>query len=283
MSRALPCVCVLILNLCISVAIGEERDLKLVPNADLQKAISVALSSGDNFALSPALKSVLDLTEGKPERLVPELLFYVTQFEPGDSGERLKRKAAFLLMVNRLDISEHPVMVALVPYLDSSDKVVRETVGKLLTVYEDTSHNRPPDFANFGGLLESSFRQTGEPPTGLVRHMYEAHPPAALDELLPHLRLPEDRKDVRVIRLAEHTVADVLWRLEHNFMDEAQVRAAASEHLRILASSKHWWVRCYPAYIMKAYPVLRIEEIVQLLKKDTHKAVSGAVQFTELP
>ena len=280
MSRALLGVGMLALSLSISVAVGQEREAKLVPNADLQKALSLMMSSEECFELCPSGKRVIELTKGKLELLVPELLFYATQVEPGDSDERLKRRTGFLLVVNRLDISVHTAMSSLVPYLDSSDKVVRETVKRLLTSYESPSYNRP--FSNFGGILESSFKQTGEPPTGLVRHMYETDPSAALDELRP-LRLPEDLKDVRVILLAEHTVSDVLWRLRYGFMDDAQARAAASEHLRLLASSKHWWVRCYPAYMMKAYPALRIEDIVQLLKKDTHKTVSEVLQFAEMP
>lgn len=286
MLRALPCVCLLILSLSISVAIGHEGEMKLVSDADLQKALAVVMASEECFELCPSGKRVIELTNGKLERLVPQLLFYSTQFEPGDPDARIKRFAAFHLLVNRLDIPVHTVMNALVPYLDSSDKVVRATVGELLISYENPSHNRPPDFSNFGGILESSFRQTGEPPTGLVRHMYEAHAPAALLSLIPSQpteNRDRDPKGELAMLLAEHTVSDVLWRFEHKFMDDAQARAAASEHLKLLAGSKRWWVRCYPAYMMKVHPVLRIEDIVQLLRKDTHKAVADVVQFAEMP
>jgi len=265
-------------SLYMSAAFGQEKDLTLVPDPKVQSSLTGAMACEKWRELCTPLIRLLEVTGRDSDRLVPQLLFYATRVEQGGSDERMKRLAAFRQLVQRLEIPVPHVVAALVPYLGSPDVKVRGTVEKLLNGYEDHSAVRPPDFSIYQGILESAFRQTQEPPAPLVMHMYEVEPSAALLTLLRSTP-PKNHEDERAILLAEHSVSDVLWRLQHNFMDDSQARAAAGDHLRSLARSRLWWVRCYPAYTMKSHPPLRIEEIVKLLRNDAHKAVAGAVQF----
>jgi hypothetical protein len=279
LSRALRATYVLIYaSVYMGAAFGQEKNLTLVPDPKVQSALADAMACEKWHELCPPLARLAEITGRKADRLVPQLLFYATRVEQGGSDERMIRFAAFRAGVGRLEIPVPHVVAAVVPYLGSRDAKVRRTVEELLNGYEDHSATRPPDFSIYQGILESAFRQAQEPPPALVMHMYEADPSAALLTLVRSTP-PKNLEDERAILLAEHSVSDVLWRLQHDFMDDAQARAAAADHLRSLARGRLWWVRCYPAYTMKSHPPLRIEEIVQLLRNDSHKAVAGAVQF----
>jgi hypothetical protein len=279
LSHALPKSCVLILaSVHMGTVFGQEKNVTLVPEQMVQSSLADAMACEKWHELCPPLTRLVEITGMRADRLVPQLLFYTTRVEQGGSDERMKRLASFRQLVQRLEIPVPHVAAALVPYLDSPDVEVRGTVEKLLNGYEDRSAARPPNFSIYQGILESSFRQPQDPPAPLVMHMYEVDPSAALLTLVRSTpRKTQD--DERAILLAEHSVSDVLWRLQHNFIDVAQAQAAAAAHLRSLSHSRLWWVRCYSAYTMKSHPPLRIEEIVKLLRNDPHNAVAGAVQF----
>ncbi|HVT30720.1 MAG TPA: hypothetical protein VHE81_22115, partial [Lacipirellulaceae bacterium] len=86
-----------------------------------------------------------------------------------------------------------------------------------------------------------------------------------------------EKAELREIELAEHIVSNAIWLDKNAFRDRFQAAVPeANAQLAKLAKHKEWWARLYVAYIMRKYPELRQDDVIERLSKDTNELVRAA-------
>jgi hypothetical protein len=194
--------------------------------------------------------------------LVPQLFLF-------SSRSRDTREAMLLAFVlAELRIPGEDVIRALVPLLETDDRALRTQIGNVLSEYEHRSIDRGADFTPYRALLEQGL------PLGLVRHLVETDPNAALLALARAEVSAEP--ELRALLWAEHEVADALWKLRHGFVARDELARAAPEALaqmELLSAHARWWARACAAAIAGAEPGLLPEARLAALERDEHPLV----------
>lgn len=227
--------------------------------ADLAKGLSPV----DAFAVYERLR---DLATRSPEEFVRQLLFYMSNKEKS-SDEKLHA----LLAIAHFNLSHQTIIDAVSPYAYSDNEELASTAQRLLGMAEPDWRTEP------GHDYESVLRaHKDDPPTGLIRYMYETSPRNALRILLGVYR--DELTNHRQLLWADHVIGDYLWKKGHGFAEaSAASLASASHELEAMAQDRVWWVRLYAAEIVRRNPELRSEKLKSLLENDEHQAVRKAV------
>lgn len=240
-----------------------SRDVLPRPDAAMQAGIRrllAAQSAEDQRAALEALRAGAGAEHGL---LVPQLFLFTRQ--------ATDTRDAMLLgfVLERLAIPDEHVVRALVPLLESGDAGVRAALGNVLSEYEHRSVDRGADFSIYRPLLEQGLSP------GLVRHLFEVDPGAAL-LALTRVQVT-DPAELRALLWAEHEVADALWKLRFGFRareDLARTEPGALAELDLLARHPRWWARLFAARIgsLERALAVRLEE----LRRDEHALVREA-------
>jgi len=272
-------------------AVAIESDPKL------QLLIMRALNAPSEADISKNLDLLRKLDGPNYEKLVPQLLYYSMHGTDPEGHRGVKEAMALGLIAGHLKIRKDKIVSALIPYLETEDQEVRKGLRGVLAEYEPRSPETSTDFSYYGATIEGCFRNSTELPLGLVRHMFEKDPGAALitfmraipardrattAQILSAERLGTplpDRATARQILWAEHLIADVLWKHEHKFLSPDQIDPPVATELEKASRSSHWWVRLYVAKIMRRHPGFRQPELIERLKKDAHPLVRKAMSF----
>ncbi len=235
---------------------------------------SIAEATGEQ-ALSDALVRIRHIVEGAHDRLVSQLLLFVSE-PPGDA----KAKAVVALILKRLNVPQAAAVAALVPHLDHNDAAIRATVRALLRGYEDRSATRPPDFSSYRAIVEVAVRAGEEPSPALVRFMYASDPGAALLAMMRghQLRQPAD---IKPLLWGQHRVAEMLWKRRYGFIEPKEVEPEAARQLETLSRHDRWWVRLYAAEMCRRHVEFRSPEILARLATDAHPLVREAILAAE--
>lgn len=252
------------------VADAQQAGREVLPRPDpaLQAGIRRLLAAASPEDQRLALEALRAGAGPAHELLVPQLFLF--------SAQATDTREAMLLgiVLQRLAIPAEHVIRALVPLLESPDGALRRDIGNVLSEYEQRSVERGADFAVYRPLLEQALAP------GLVRHLFETDPGAAL---LVLLRVQvTDPAELRPLLWAEHEVADVLWKLRHGFLAPEELARAAPgvlAELDFLARHPRWWARLYAARIGRQVPVVAVRR--EELRRDEHALVREAAGATE--
>jgi hypothetical protein len=235
----------------------------LRPDPAFQAGISRLLAAQSPEEQRVAL-AALEAGAGPEHRSLVQQLFLFT-LAATDTREAM----VLGVVLKRLDVPEAHVVGALVPLLESGDAGERAALGNVLSEYEHLSVERGADFSVYRPLLEQGLAP------GLVRHLFETDPDAAL---LAVLRVQvSDLAELRSILWAEHEVADAVWKLRFGFVAREEAAQGAPEalaQLDFLAGHPRWWARLYAARIGNLEPALAVR--VEELRKDEHALVREA-------
>jgi hypothetical protein len=245
-------------------ALPAAQQATVLPRPDpaLQAAIRKVTAPRDEADQASALAELRERAGPAHAALVPQLFLF--SFGANDTREGM----ALGVVLDALAVPAGDVVRALVPLLESEDPAVRAEVGNVLSEYEDRSIERGPDFGVYRPYLE------GEPPVGLVRHLFEVDPGAALLALArAQVREPTE---LRALVWAEHEIADVVWKLRRGFRTGAELARTepeALEQLALLARHPRWWARLHAARTAADEPALRTAVSLDELANDPHPLV----------
>jgi hypothetical protein len=232
------------------------------PDPALQDGLRRVLEAATPEAQRAALDFLRANAGPAHGRLVPQVFLFLE----GAQGTREAMLAGFVL--DQLAVPPADAVAALVPLLASDDPARRAGLARVLSQYEDPSLERGSDFSLYRPFLEQ------EPAPGLVRHLYEADPDAAL-LALTRARV-QAQAELRALLLAGHELADLRWRLLHGFLQEADLPRATAERsasLELLARHPHWWARCAVVQLAREQPGLRALLPLEALAADAHPLV----------
>ena len=235
------------------------------PDAELQDGLRRLLS-----ATTPeAQRAELDFLRAKGgtehELLVPQLFLF------SETAHDTREAMLAGVVLDQLHVPAEHVVAALVPLLEnleSKDRTRRAALARALSQYEDISIERGADFAIYRPYLEH------EPPLGLVRHLFETDPDAAL-LALTHAQVREI-PELRALLWAGHELADLRWKLRFEFVAREELpRAApeAAESLATLARHGRWWARLAAAQLLLEEPGMRQAVSLDALARDVHPLV----------
>ncbi len=233
-----------------------------LPRADpvVQAAIRGVLEANSVELRRSALEALRAQAGARHERLVPQLFLLLQQATDTREG------MAFGVLAATLPIPPRDVIAALVPLLESEDRGLRAALGNVLAEYEDRSAERGASFTVYREFLGQGASH------GLVRHLFETDPGAALLELA-QLEV-HDPAELRALLWAEHEVADSLWKLERGFVSVAEPEALTE--LAGLARHPRWWARLYALAVAERAPALRAGLPLAELREDEHAWVRAA-------
>ena len=260
-NRILP-----VLSLALALSAGPQQNAPeplLRPDPAVQAGIRRLLDAQSPDEQRAAL-AALEAGAGPEHRLLVQQLFLFTRAATDT------REAMILgVVLARLDVPGEHVVGALVPLLESGDAELRAALGNVLSEYEHRSVDRGADFSVYRPMLERGL------PLGLVRHLFETDPGAAL---LAVARVQvTDAAELRTLLWAEHEVADALWKLRYGFLSREEVarrEPGAFAEIDALAGSPHWWARLYAARIGRLEPALAMH--TEELRADEHVLVREA-------
>lgn len=171
-------------------------------------------------------------------------------------------------------ISDREMLEAVLPYIETSDRILRRKVLDCLNVVEGAPPlGHPPNYETYYEYLRG---RTNSPPLALIEYMYRKAPGEALRTC--ETVFGDIREDRRNIVWAEHVVADVLWKQENGFLKRDEITADAVEQLDQLARCDHWWVRLYVAEILRSQPEFRTGAGVARLAQDVHPSVRKTIE-----
>jgi len=233
------------------------------PDPSIQTGIRRLLAAGSPEDQRAALEALAAGAGAEHELLVPQLFLFT--LAATDTREAM----ALGFVLERLAVPELHVVRALVPLLESDDAGARAAVAGVLSEYEHLSVDRGADFSVYRPLLQQGLA------FGLVRHLFETDPGAAL-LALTRVQV-RDLAELRALLWAEHEVADVLWKLRLGFLareDLARDEPEALAQLDLLARHPRWWVRLYAARIGGLEPALAVRS--EELRRDEHALVREA-------
>jgi hypothetical protein len=245
----------------------------ITPDALAQSLIADAIrASADTSATTAervaALENLRPHWEADPTHMVQQALYFHNHHLGPDE---LETRLAAWSMISYFNVDDHAIVRAVLPFLETEHRVLREEVQRLLTRVERSA----ADFSVYRGIIAESAE---DPPAALVRYMYRKRPGAAFLALNSVYTPTSERERRRAFLWAEHVVSDYVWRKEFRFEDAAAaVRADAQAELRTLATCDAWWARLYAAEIMQRHPEVRAEESYALLARDANHLVREAV------
>lgn len=235
---------------------------RLQPDPVLRERIQGLLSARDEAGFRAALAL---LEEGAG----PEHGSLVTQlFEFSRRATDTREAMLFGTVLAELHVPPEHVVRALVPLLELPDETLRRDLDGTLSEFEDRSVDRGASFTLYRPYLE------GDPPLGLVRHLFESDPDAAFLALLrAQVREPGE---LRQLLWGQHEVADGLWKLRFGFLapeELASAQPAMAKQLGTLAHHGRWWARLYAARVAFEVPALGAAADLQALMLDAHPLV----------
>src|SRR5262245_54030396 len=241
----------------------KERAAQLQPDPAVQAGIRRLLAAASLEEQSAALDSLRAGAGAEHELLVQQLFLF------SEHATDTREAMVLGVVLQRLAVPAQHVVRALVPLLESGDVALRAAVGNVLSEYEHLSVDRGADFSVYRPLLEQGLA------LGLVRHLFETDPGAAL-LALARVQVT-DPAELRALLWAEHEVADVLWKLRFGFRERADLRQSEPEalaQLDLLARHPRWWARYYAARVGSLEPALAVR--TEELRRDEHALVREA-------
>jgi hypothetical protein len=249
-------------------ALAQQADVLPRPDPALQAGIRRVLDAPDEAEQRAALEALRADAGPEHAALVPQLFLF------SHAATDTREGMALGVVLAALAIPPADVIRALVPLLESEDPDARAEVGNVLSEYEDRSIERGADFGAYRPYLEGPERAL---PSGLVRHLFEVDPGAALRALAR--AQVRDPSELRGLLWAEHEVADVVWKLRHGFRTGAELARTEPEALSELAAlARHprWWARLHAARVAAEEPALRAAVSMEALVSDPHPLVREA-------
>ncbi|MFH1923954.1 MAG: hypothetical protein ABIP48_29215 [Planctomycetota bacterium] len=216
-----------------------------------------------------AFESLRDVAEDAPERLLEQILYYSSSA----ANDHDRRLYAFL-MIGHFRYADTTIVRAVMPYIYTNHLELNGVVRDLLTGIEKWVKSTPANYACYEPVIRGS---KDDPPTNLVRYMYERSPGSAVLSMM-YVYL-QDRDARKPILWAEHVVSDVLWKHRHRFLDKNEVPEEAAAELEKLSKHEAWWARLYVAEIFRRHPQFRRPEVVERLAADEHPLVRRAMGF----
>lgn len=245
-----------------SLALLVPQDANPRPDPALQAGLRRVLDAASEAEQRAALDFLRANAGPAHARLVPQVFLFLEAAR----GTREAMLAGFVLA--ELAVPPADSVAALVPMLESDDPERRTGLAGVLTEYEKPSIDRGSDFSSYRPYLEA------EPPPGLVRHLYEADPDAALLTLIR--AQVRETAELRALLWAWHELADLRWKLLYGFVERGALPAAASAvapSLETLARHPRWWARCAAAQLAREEPALRSLVPLAALREDAHPLV----------
>ena len=232
------------------------------------RSLAAPKSAGEQRTALDNLRAV------EHERLVPQLFLF------SETARDTRDAMAMGFVLHELAIPPRDVIAALVPMLETADAARRQALGNVLSEYEDRSVDRGASFSAYREILEAGA------PVGLVRHMLDVDPSAAL-LMLSRVEV-NDLAELRALLWAGHEVADLLWKRSFGFLpDEALAGGEPREaraQLAFLAAHPRWWARAFAARIACEEPLLAGDARVTDLASDPHPLVRElAAQALQTP
>lgn len=215
---------------------------------------------------------ISDEKEG-PQELLRQLAYYVS-----NHAEHLGHVAWTVYITECFHIEPRTVLEVAVPAMEL-DEDLRSAFRLFLNqVYRPAS-----ELADENGPFEHVERylndRRGEPAAQLIDWMYHRNREATLPALLRVYR-PEEGDEVLA---AQYAVADNLRRREFKLIPSRDVAETAVKALDQLSKSDHWWVRMYPAMIVRRHREFRRPWLVRRLKEDAHPLVRDTVESVPDP
>ncbi|MCC6491480.1 MAG: hypothetical protein IT424_00480 [Pirellulales bacterium] len=248
---------------------------------------------------------------GDEEQLVKQLAIYAAVEQRPEDSQVLEA----LLVLHFLEPKPRIAIRVLAPLLDSENEHLRDFAqewfeghlsGSLAERSSDVRNDR--DYVNY---VRERFIGQEDAPAGFVKFLFEQAPGRALlvfaeafaqrhvvaklqherakieaaQQGLPIPQRPaelqrqdqEDRKQQRELRLAEHVVGNAIWLNKNGFDEQFQhALPEAKELLAKLAEHQKWWARLFVAEIMRRHRELRIDDVLERLRRDSHALVSAA-------
>ena len=232
---------------------------------EVQDAIRRTVHGDDPAARERALGELREQARADGEAFVQQLFLYSK-----DAGST-RDAMAFGALVDQLSIPDTQVVGAMVPLLESRDPGFLRSVHGILSEFEHAELDRPPSFAAYRPHLQAPMQRSDAPPAGLVRYLFEREPGTAL-VLITRLSDPAP-EELAEILLAEHEIADVLWRRRHGFLPAESVASATRGQVGALAASRRWFARLYVAELCAQQPAVGSTEVLARLAEDRHALV----------
>lgn len=251
--------------LVLSATVGGQEprpEDRLRPDPVLREGLRALLAARDEAGFRSALATLEAAAGDEHERLVTQL------FEFSRQATDTREAMLFGVVTDQLRIPAEHVVRALVPLLELPDAGLRRDLDGTLSEFEDRSAERGASFTIYRPYLEQ------EPPPGLVRHLFEADPDAALLALMR--AQPLEPGELRRLLWAQHEVADGLWKLRFGFLapeDLARELPEMSRQLGILARHARWWARLYAARVVFEVPLLAAAADLNALSQDANPLV----------
>lgn len=235
---------------------------RLRPDPVLRERIQGLLAAQNEAGFRAAL-ALLEAGAG------PEHGPLVTQlFEFSRRATDTREAMLFGSVLAELHVPPEHVVGALVPLLELPDATLWRDLDGTLSEYEDRSVDRGASFTLYRPYLE------GDPPAGLVRHLFESDPDAAFLALLR--AQVHEPGELRQLLWGQHEVADGLWKLRFGFLAPEELASAQPEmakQLRLLAGHGRWWSRLYAARVVFEVPALAAAADLQSLVLDENPLV----------
>lgn len=262
----------------IAVGIAPEPEHPIKPDPRIQSLIDEAAAAlnSDDLTWGVKLSAIAELRPvylDDPVVFIRQAIFWYNQHSGGDDQE-----LAVLVMLHHLQVTPAPIVMAMLPYIESDHEQLRQAALEQFRGIEARRGFGEPDFSHYGSLVQG---HKEDPPLRLVKYMYDRSPGTAV---LVMQGIYDERHDrFRDVVWAEHVIEDNLWQQRQNFLeDEATLPEAVAEVTK-MARHEEWWARLYAAEIITQHPEFGTPEIVEALKNDEHELVREAMLPEERP
>ncbi len=203
--------------------------------------------------------------------------------DPNPRDENILVRDALTLITQELRIPEVRVIIALLPYIETSDdrlrKFIREDVlgGDGMDSAFERDKNDAKILALFAYLSLQSRMQKSQPWPVLQIAFWKAPTASLIHYVQTESRLG-DRDKMDAILWAQHTVDDVLWKQKHPLGKPGDLQTAVDE-LDKLSRFDEWWVKLYVAEIVRRHKELGSPQILKRFRSDPNEFVSKAVDI----
>lgn len=165
---------------------------------------------------------------------------------------------------------------ALVPYIDSKNNDLKSYVINTLNLFDHADWGA---LANYGMYLDYLSSHAEAP--RFVLYLY-GHNPNKAFILLSRVRGKKKADAEPSLLLAQHIVADALWKQQYGFLPKDKVEPEAAKQLALMAKRPEWWARLYAATIMKQHSAFRDPALVKTLTADKNALVRETIaSFTK--
>ena len=215
------------------------------PDRLIFASIAGAVDAKTDDERQPHLDALRESAGTHYERLIPQLLIY------GLKAQDMEHGMAAGLVVYHLRIPSADIIHAILPFLDTKDRIQRNQVRNWLMGMDERYGNERPDFSGYETVLK---RASPEVVKSLISYMYERDQQAAV---LSMARVYGDNA-------AE---AEVVEKLKGDPMSA----------LRQLADRSEWWAHLYVATVLERDSFLRTPELLEKLEQDENPLVREKV------